>query len=156
MLGYVQDVCIPPAGGRPIDRDFSYHDAGSLHHTAEPVKVKNLAKRFFPLDRLGLAGDYPGLFGFLVGARVALGCVEKENGMIDFKYGTVELPDHIPPSPPPNEPCFILRGQDVMAAVALRAYMQACRDGGCCHEFLMDIDKAIHEMSKWTPKKLPD
>lgn len=75
--------------------------------------------------------------------------------MRDFKYGAVALrSDGV--EPPRDEPCFVLRGQDVMAAVALRAYQQACRDAGCCDEFLMDVDKAIYEMSKWKPKKLPD
>lgn len=73
--------------------------------------------------------------------------------MKDGKYGTVTLEKK--PDAPADEPCFVLRAQDQLAAETVRYYADAVED---------EIGKAeanqirvrADEMEAWPTKKLPD
>jgi hypothetical protein len=73
--------------------------------------------------------------------------------MIDGKYGKVTLEKK--PDAPEDEPCFVLRAQDELAADAVRAYADSVED-----EIGKDqadvIRKRADEMEAWPTKKLPD
>lgn len=56
---------------------------------------------------------------------------------------------------PPDEPLFLLRGQDELAAAVVSYYFDRQRGAG------LDVDEAhvsehIDAMLAWTPRKLPD
>ena len=60
---------------------------------------------------------------------------------------------------PPNEPMFLLRGQDVLASEYVRAYAQMVRDHPQASVRTLDaehIDELAARMERWEPRKLPD
>ena len=61
---------------------------------------------------------------------------------------------------PPDEPLFLLRGQDVLAGEMVHCYAQTVRDHPDSHmRTAMDanhIDDHADLMDLWTPRKLPD
>jgi hypothetical protein len=56
---------------------------------------------------------------------------------------------------PPNEPCFLLRGQDALAETVVRIYAVLAGQAG-----RWDIERsaldAAEEISKWPTKKMPE
>lgn len=71
----------------------------------------------------------------------------------DLKYGTVTTERG---SIPDDEPVFLLRGRDALAAFALDAYWEAacmtCRAEG----FRDKVDQVRASFRKWPLKELPD
>lgn len=60
---------------------------------------------------------------------------------------------------PPDEPLFLLRGQDVLAGEFVHAYAQMVRDHPQPSVRAIDadhIDELADRMDRWTPRKLPD
>ena len=60
---------------------------------------------------------------------------------------------------PPDEPLFLLRGQDVLASEFVRTYAQMVRDHSQPSVRALDaeqIDELAARMERWTPRKLPD
>jgi hypothetical protein len=60
---------------------------------------------------------------------------------------------------PVDEPVFLLRGQDVAAPRAIRAWMTYARHGGASDNILDAAERQIHEMERWQREhhcKVPD
>ena len=60
---------------------------------------------------------------------------------------------------PPDEPLFLLRGQDELAGEMVRVYAQMVRDHPQPSVRALDadhIDDHGDRMDNWTPRKLPD
>jgi len=66
------------------------------------------------------------------------------------KYGKVEIPKI-----GAEEPVFILRAQDILAATAIQMYQLLADSHGC--PLAKELEKGIQSFRKWTgPKKMPD
>ena len=57
---------------------------------------------------------------------------------------------------PADEPTFLLRGQDMVGAAAVRAYVQLAKDAGAEPAFLELASAQADAMERWPVKKLPD
>lgn len=70
----------------------------------------------------------------------------------EAKYGqiTAERKDI-----PKDEPCFLLRGQDRLAAKAVRYYAKLRKEVGDS-KAVKEILKQAQRMSDWPVKKMPD
>jgi len=60
-----------------------------------------------------------------------------------------------------EEPVFVLRGQDLCAIKAMKAYLIECADRGCSLEFLLDLRECITDFEAYQKEegvllKLPD
>ena len=71
---------------------------------------------------------------------------------MDPKYGTITT-EH--KDIPPDEPVFLLRGQDVLATLALAGYACLLRAHGK-FEMADKVDEQRARMNAWAPTKLPD
>ena len=59
----------------------------------------------------------------------------------------------------PDEPCFILRGQDLLAPIAVRAYadaVEATVGGQAGKNRAARIREIADQMAAWKPRKIPD
>jgi hypothetical protein len=76
-----------------------------------------------------------------------------ERGLImalSGKYGKLNIPKIAP-----EEPVFILRAQDVLAAPVIQMYQLLADSHGCA--IAKDLDREIQSFRKWSgAKKLPD
>jgi len=69
---------------------------------------------------------------------------------ISGKYGKLDIPKIAS-----DEPVFILRGQDLLAATAIQMYQLLVRSHG--RALAGDLDKEIQAFQKWPgPNKMPD
>jgi hypothetical protein len=77
--------------------------------------------------------------------------------MKDKKYGQVTIENR--PNAPADEPCFVLRGQDILAPIAMAAYADAVEatipglQGKYAAEHIREQCKTF---AAWAPRKLPD
>jgi len=60
-----------------------------------------------------------------------------------------------------DEPCFVLRAQDKLAADAILNYAALCRDAGCSEEHVTAINHSVSAFDTWAEThpdlmKLPD
>ena len=79
--------------------------------------------------------------------------------MKDPKYGVVQVGNPTPSMANPDEPCFVLRGQDMLAPLAVRAYadaVEATVGGQAGKNRAARIREIADRMAAWTPRKLPD
>lgn len=77
--------------------------------------------------------------------------------MKDVKYGTVTLEKK--PDAPEDEPCFVLRGQDLLAPAAVRAYadsVEATVGGEVGRRRAALIRERADMLAGWRNRKLPD
>jgi hypothetical protein len=77
----------------------------------------------------------------------------------DFKFVVEVREGHKPLEP--DEPCFVLRGQDKLAADAILNYAVTCREAGCSEEHLTQVHRALSRFDGWAADhsdlmKLPD
>jgi hypothetical protein len=56
----------------------------------------------------------------------------------------------------PQEPIFVLRGQDVLAAKAVRDWASRALMAGCPPEKVREALKCAEEMEAWPNRKVPD
>jgi len=56
---------------------------------------------------------------------------------------------------PKDEPCFLLRGQDRLAAMTVRYYAKLRAKAGD-HKGAKDVLQQAQRMSDWPVKKMPD
>lgn len=63
------------------------------------------------------------------------------------KYGTI-MTEHGDPGRD-GEPVFILRAKDVLAPMAIRAYMDLCVAAGCDEKHLEGITAQLEEFASW-------
>ena len=68
------------------------------------------------------------------------------------KYGTITSSKKDFPA---DEPLFVLRGQDKLAASAVLAYCRALYNAGLREE-AHAVDKIWQTMANYSPKKMPD
>lgn len=73
--------------------------------------------------------------------------------MKDLKYGRVLLDNKDTPG---DEPCFVLRGQDVHASATVRYYALLCSNAGAPVDHVKAIARAAAELDAWPVKKTPD
>ena len=64
---------------------------------------------------------------------------------------------------PPDEPLFLLRGQDTLAQAAVVTYANFVREtpgafgeGFSCRQAVAAIEDIARSMANWEPRKLPD
>lgn len=57
---------------------------------------------------------------------------------------------------PPDEPLFLLRGQDELAAEQVHCYAKVVRDDPAVTLDAEEIDCHADRMARWQPRKLPD
>ena len=74
--------------------------------------------------------------------------------MQDSKYGKVTL--ELKPDAPADEPCFVLRGQDRLAANTVRAYGDKYLEATGDTKGFEQIMLHARRMEVWKAKKLPD
>jgi hypothetical protein len=77
--------------------------------------------------------------------------------MHDQKFGQVTL--ELKPDAPKDEPCFVLRGQDILAAAAVAYYadlVEASVPGIVGRNNADRIRRRVAEMNEWPTRKLPD
>ena len=55
-----------------------------------------------------------------------------------------------------DEPYFVLRAQDKLAADVVEFYSDVARDAGCAPEFVARAHEIAQAMRSWPAKKLPD
>jgi hypothetical protein len=55
-----------------------------------------------------------------------------------------------------NEPIFILRGQDMLAADLVDQWAIRARSWGCPEEKVQEAKELANAMRRWTPRKYPD
>lgn len=75
----------------------------------------------------------------------------------DRKYGNVTLEKR--QDAPPDEPCFVLRAQDILAPIAVRAYadlVEASIPGAPGRNMADHIRGQADQMAAWPKRKLPD
>ena len=84
------------------------------------------------------------------GGRIPL----SEGSMIDTKYGEVFLENK--PEVPEDEPCFLLRAQDELAADVIRVYGSMLFNKTKDAETLRLINKEADRFDAWPVKKIPD
>jgi len=70
---------------------------------------------------------------------------ENKYGQVTVERGTI----------PPQEPLFILRGQDKLAPIAVRYYAKLREKAGDS-KGAKECLKAAQAMSNWPKKKMPD
>ena len=56
---------------------------------------------------------------------------------------------------PPDEPLFLLRGQDKLAAKAVNYYFELVREAGLSFDSDHAVDH-VNAMADWRPQKMPD
>lgn len=80
--------------------------------------------------------------------------------ILNAKNGTCHKESDLAPAgdtPPPDEPIFVLRGQDVLAAETVRFWEHLARDSGQVNEGKLAGALAIAEqMDAWPTHRLPD
>jgi hypothetical protein len=69
--------------------------------------------------------------------------------MIDLKYGKIDVP-----GVPDDEPCIIIRSQDVFAVGLLKIYYMFISGMGGKHEQV--LINTIDAFIKWPKRKIPD
>ena len=74
--------------------------------------------------------------------------------MIDTKYGEVWLENK--PEAPEDEPCFILRAQDELAADVIRVYGSMLFSKTHNPEAVRLLNKEADRFDAWPVKKMPD
>lgn len=57
---------------------------------------------------------------------------------------------------PDNEPVFLLRGQDKLAAIVLRYYARLAITAGCQSDLICATLRQADEMALWHTQKIPD
>jgi hypothetical protein len=57
---------------------------------------------------------------------------------------------------PDNEPVFLIRAQDTLAAQALHLYADLAEENGASDTFVLSVREHAAKMEEWQPKKLPD
>ena len=68
----------------------------------------------------------------------------------DLKYGTVIVERGTIPD---DEPVFVLRAQDALAADTIRYYMKRRTISGCT---TLAVEAALRNMNAWPVRKMPD
>ena len=71
---------------------------------------------------------------------------------MDSKYGRITSEKHVIP---PDEPVFLLRGQDLLAPFALAEYARLLRAYDKT-EMAEHVEEQRQQMVTWPKKKLPD
>lgn len=56
----------------------------------------------------------------------------------------------------PDEPYFLLRGQDVLAPAVVRRWMMLAAEAGVSHEKLAEADRLAYDMERYQGRKVPD
>lgn len=56
----------------------------------------------------------------------------------------------------PDEPIFVLRGQDKLAPTAVRIWAQLALKAGMSKEKFREAEQCALEMEKWHTRKIPD
>lgn len=56
----------------------------------------------------------------------------------------------------PNEPVFVIRGQDLVSGDAVRAWAQLAKDKGAATDIIQSALEHADRMDAWRPKRLPD
>lgn len=56
----------------------------------------------------------------------------------------------------PDEPFFVLRGQDALAADLVREWALRARAAGCPADKTAEAERIADAMEAWTPRKDPD
>jgi len=74
--------------------------------------------------------------------------------MIDAKYGEVFLENK--PEAPEDEPCFVLRAQDELAADVIRVYGSMLFNKTKNIEVVSLLNKEADRFDAWPVKKIPD
>ena len=77
--------------------------------------------------------------------------------MRDKKYGNVTIERR--PDAPADEPCFVLRGQDILAPIAMAAYadaVEATIPGTQGKYAAEQIREQCKTFAAWQNRKLPD
>ncbi len=83
--------------------------------------------------------------------------VAEENGLLDSDHvNKFQVAKSNGDELPAREPYFVLRGQDSLAPVALRAYLTALTQSGIEGEPIDHMQEHILEFMAWPVKKLPD
>jgi hypothetical protein len=57
---------------------------------------------------------------------------------------------------PPDEPIFILRAQDSLAADMVEKWIIHARAAGCSKKKILDAMNIVEEMRRWPTRKNPD
>lgn len=57
---------------------------------------------------------------------------------------------------PPSEPVFVLRAQDLLAAMAVRGWIDLASVGGVSLAKLTDAELCAQAMEKWPHRRMPD
>ncbi len=57
---------------------------------------------------------------------------------------------------PPNEPVFVLRAQDILAADVVRNWVHSARTKGCPDTKLNEAFDCATAMDEWPTHKVPD
>ena len=79
--------------------------------------------------------------------------------MHDTKFHVTTREPHDPLGD--DEPAFVLRGRDKLAADAILGYAAACREAGCPEEHLTQVHEAVSRFDRFAEQhpdrmKLPD
>lgn len=75
------------------------------------------------------------------------------------KHGRKDYDERIQDSAgiiPADEPVFLIRGQDQMAARAVRHYADLIESKGASAEDVAAVHRHALAMTNWRPKKIPD
>ncbi len=57
---------------------------------------------------------------------------------------------------PENEPVFLIRGQDIFGATAVRLYAALAEEGGADPELVASAKAHAKLMEEWSVQKMPD